>query len=136
MPIAYAVTYIFGTIGSAMLLAQIGPWLLRIDLAAECKRYEAQMGGGGATDQEGGGWHQFELRAYRVKPGGRVVGMTVTAPPKRWCPTPASSSSASGATARSWKRPRTWSSRTATSSRSPARREVLVDIVGKDRRRG
>ena len=78
MPIAYAVTYIFGTIGSAVLLAQIGPWLLRIDLAAECKRYEGQMGAGSAAEQEGGGWHQFELRAYRVKAGGRVVGLTVT----------------------------------------------------------
>jgi putative transport protein len=79
MPIAYAVTYIFGTIGSAILLAQFGPMLLRIDLAAECKRYEAQLGGGGVTDQTGGGWHQFELRAYRVKPGGRVAGLTVGA---------------------------------------------------------
>jgi len=77
MPIAYAVTYIFGTIGSAVLLAQIGPWLLRVDLAAECKRYESQMGAGAAPETEGGGWHQFELRAYRVKPGGMVVGKTV-----------------------------------------------------------
>ena len=76
MPIAYAVSYIFGTVGSAMLLAQVGPWLLRIDLAAECKRYETQMGGAGVADQEGGGWHQFELRAYRVKPSGPIVGMT------------------------------------------------------------
>lgn len=79
MPIAYAVTYIFGTIGSAILLAQFGPLLLRIDLAAECKRYETAMGGGSALDQSGGGWHQFELRAYRVRHGGRVVGMTVEA---------------------------------------------------------
>ncbi len=77
MPIAYAVTYIFGTIGSAVLLAQIGPWLLRIDLAAECKRYETQMGAGSAAEEDGGGWHQFELRAYRVEPGGRVVGLSV-----------------------------------------------------------
>lgn len=79
MPIAYAVTYIFGTVGSAILLAQFGPWLLRIDLAAECKRYETQMGGGGAAEAAGGGWHQFELRAYRVRQGGRVVGMHVAA---------------------------------------------------------
>jgi putative transport protein len=79
MPIAYAVSYIFGTVGSAILLAQFGPWLLRIDLAAECRRFEQQMGAGGAVDQPGGGWHQFELRAYRVKPGGRVLGMTAAA---------------------------------------------------------
>jgi putative transport protein len=80
MPIAYAVSYIFGTVGSAILLAQFGPSLLRIDLAAECKRYEAEMGGGdSALEQAGGGWHQFELRAYRVKQGGPVVGMTASA---------------------------------------------------------
>src|SRR5579862_4010371 len=39
MPIAYAVTYIFGTVGSAILLALIGPKLLGIDLPAACKAY-------------------------------------------------------------------------------------------------
>jgi putative transport protein len=77
MPVAYAVTYIFGTIGSAVLLAQFGPRLLRIDLAAECRRYEAAMGAGAVEDA--GLWHQFELRAYRVRQGGRVVGMTAAA---------------------------------------------------------
>jgi putative transport protein len=79
MPVAYAVTYIFGTVGSAILLAQVGPWLLRIDLAAECKRYEAQLGGAGVAEQAGGGWHQFEMRAYRVREGGPIVGMTAGA---------------------------------------------------------
>src|SRR5688572_11210681 len=32
MPIAYAVTYMFGTMGSAIVIAILGPWLLRIDL--------------------------------------------------------------------------------------------------------
>src|SRR5882672_4322845 len=45
MPIAYAVTYIFGTAGSAVLLAQFGPKLLGIDLVAACKAYEARQGG-------------------------------------------------------------------------------------------
>jgi putative transport protein len=45
MPVAYAVTYIFGTIGSALILALLGPALLRIDLEAACKRYEEQHGG-------------------------------------------------------------------------------------------
>ena len=45
MPVAYAVTYIFGTIGSAIVLALIGPALLGIDLEAACKRYEEKHGG-------------------------------------------------------------------------------------------
>ena len=45
MPVAYAVTYIFGTIGSALVLALLGPALLGIDLEAACKRYEEKHGG-------------------------------------------------------------------------------------------
>src|SRR6188474_338748 len=40
MPVAYAVTYIFGTVGSAIVLALFGPAMLGIDLEKECKNYE------------------------------------------------------------------------------------------------
>lgn len=66
MPVAYAVTYIFGTAGSAWLLASFGPKLLRVDLAAECKKLEAKMGG---TEAEPGVMtmaRRFDVRAYRV----------------------------------------------------------------------
>ena len=76
MPVAYAVTYIFGTIGSAIVLALIGPALLGIDLEAACKRYEEAHGGKKAQGGAGTAWHQFELRAFRVKDGGPVVGKT------------------------------------------------------------
>jgi putative transport protein len=45
MPVAYAVTYIFGTVGSAIIIALLGPALLGIDLEAACKRYEEERGG-------------------------------------------------------------------------------------------
>ncbi len=76
MPIAYAVTYIFGTVGSAILLAQIGPKLLGIDLVAACKAYEARSGGVAETGGANSAWHRFELRAFRVAEGGRAVGLT------------------------------------------------------------
>ena len=76
MPVAYAVTYIFGTIGSAIVLALIGPALLGIDLEAACKRYEEAHGGKKAAGGAGTAWHQFELRAFRVKDDGPVVGKT------------------------------------------------------------
>jgi uncharacterized transporter YbjL len=38
LPVAFAVTYIFGTAGSAWLLASLGPRLLGVDLPAECKK--------------------------------------------------------------------------------------------------
>src|SRR5438874_841923 len=46
MPIAYAVTYMFGTMGSAIVIAIIGPKLLGINLVAACKDYEEKHGGG------------------------------------------------------------------------------------------
>ncbi|SAL11787.1 aspartate-alanine antiporter [Caballeronia humi] len=77
MPTAYAVTYIFGTIGSAIILATLGPILLRIDLVAACKEYEATLGGKQELGGPGQAWHRYELRAYRVPEGGQVVGMSV-----------------------------------------------------------
>lgn len=76
MPIAYAVTYIFGTVGSAIILAQIGPKLLGIDLVGACKEYEAMLGAGrggeGATE-----WHEFEVRAYSVAPQSPFIGKSI-----------------------------------------------------------
>ncbi len=66
MPVAYAVTYIFGTAGSAWLLASIGPKLLRVDLAAECKKLEAKMGGTEAEPGVVSLARKFDVRAYRV----------------------------------------------------------------------
>jgi putative transport protein len=46
IPVAYAVTYIFGTAGSAWILASLGPKMLGgLDkVKADCKELEAQMG--------------------------------------------------------------------------------------------
>lgn len=78
IPIGYAVTYIFGTIGSAIILAQLGPKLIGVDLAKACKEYEAELGGG--TSQEAGlasAYRAIELRAYRVSQDRTVVGLPV-----------------------------------------------------------
>ena len=77
IPVAYAVTYIFGTIGSAVVLALLGPALLGIDLEAACKRYEEEHGGKKQLGGPGTAWHQFELRAFRVNERGPAVGKTV-----------------------------------------------------------
>jgi putative transport protein len=75
MPIAYAVTYIFGTVGSAIVIALIGPALLRINLVEACKDYEEKQGGGKELGGPGTAWHRWEVRAFRVPSGGRVVGL-------------------------------------------------------------
>jgi putative transport protein len=78
MPVAYAVTYLFGTVGSAIVIALVGPALFRIDLVAACKDYEQKHGGGG-KDMGGAGsaWHRWELRAFRLKQGARAIGLRV-----------------------------------------------------------
>ncbi len=78
MPVAYAVTYIFGTIGSAVIIALLGPALLGINLEDACKRYEEKYGGKKTAGGPGTAWHQFEFRAYRVREGAQIVGKTVT----------------------------------------------------------
>jgi putative transport protein len=77
MPVAYAVTYMFGTVGSAIVIAVLGPALFRINLEAACKDYEAKQGGGGEKQMGGAGsaWHRWVVRAFKVKPGGKVNGM-------------------------------------------------------------
>jgi len=47
MPVAYAVSYMFGTMGSAIVIALVGPALLGINLREACKDYEERFGGGG-----------------------------------------------------------------------------------------
>src|SRR6185437_7355712 len=76
MPVAYAVTYIFGTVGSAIVIALLGPVLLRIDLPTACKRYEEMHGGKKEAGGAGTAWYQFGYRAFRVREGGKIVGKT------------------------------------------------------------
>jgi len=45
IPVAYAVTYIFGTAGTAWFLASIGPKLLGKDVVKQTKEYEQSLGG-------------------------------------------------------------------------------------------
>src|SRR5689334_351904 len=78
MPVAYAVTYMFGTVGSAIVIALLGPALLRVDLVAACKDYEEKHGGGKKElGGPGTGWYRRVLRAYKVQPGGKAAGLRV-----------------------------------------------------------
>jgi putative transport protein len=75
MPIAYAVTYMFGTVGSAIVIAIVGPALLRLDLVKACKDYEEKQGAKKELGGAGSAWHHFEARTFRVPIGGRVAGL-------------------------------------------------------------
>ncbi|HET9261784.1 MAG TPA: aspartate-alanine antiporter [Vicinamibacterales bacterium] len=79
VPIGYAVTYIFGTIGSAVVLAQLGPKLIGVDLAAACADYERQLGAGTVGLDAGvfSAYRAVELRAYRVGTESGLTGRPV-----------------------------------------------------------
>jgi putative transport protein len=77
MPVAYAVSYMFGTMGSAIVIAVLGPKLLGINLEAACKDYEQKQGGVKELGGPGSGWRRWELRAFRVRPGGPAAGLSV-----------------------------------------------------------
>ena len=77
MPVAYAVTYMFGTMGSAIVIAVLGPKLLGINLEAACKDYEQKQGGVKELGGPGTAWRRWEVRAFRVAPGGKAAGLSV-----------------------------------------------------------
>lgn len=76
VPIGYAVCYLFGTIGSAIILATIGPKLIGIDLAKACADYEKELGGtvGGADPGVISAYHNIEFRAFKVLASSSIVG--------------------------------------------------------------
>ncbi|WP_017775836.1 aspartate-alanine antiporter [Paraburkholderia kururiensis] len=75
LPIAYAVTYPFGTIGSAYLLANVAPKVFGFDLARECENYEREHGVGtpiGTT-----AYREYSARAFRLT-NPVLIGKTVS----------------------------------------------------------
>jgi putative transport protein len=78
IPVGYAVTYIYGTVGSAIVIAQLGPKLLGIDLPAVCKAYEAELGGSMDRDPNVlSAYTQFAAHAYRIDKSSEVAGKTL-----------------------------------------------------------
>lgn len=77
MTVAYAVTYIFGTAGTAWILSALGPTLVGGNVMAACKEYEARMGGEVPDDPEiASAYRRVALRAYQLT-GERFADTTV-----------------------------------------------------------
>ncbi|MCG3204578.1 MAG: Aspartate/alanine antiporter [Elusimicrobia bacterium] len=76
LPVAYAVTYIFGTAGAAWFLSSIGPKILGVNLPAECQKMEMNTNN---SDGDSGFLslaERFDLRAYRLE-NERLHGKTI-----------------------------------------------------------
>jgi len=79
LAIAYAITYIFGTAGTILLL-KLAPSLLRIDLKEEARKLEEHMGGAasGEKSPELFSWtSRLDMRAYTAL-NGAVIGKSVS----------------------------------------------------------
>jgi putative transport protein len=73
--VAFAVTYFIGLLTIVWLLSWLGPKLMRVDLAAECRRLEDEMGLGSKEEGTVSAYYQFIVRAYTVSAtlGGKTV---------------------------------------------------------------
>jgi putative transport protein len=74
---ATAVCYIFGYAGVIIFCTTIAPALLRIDLRVEALKLEQALGMTHAKSGLASAWRKFELRAYRLAEGSRLVGATI-----------------------------------------------------------
>jgi putative transport protein len=77
IPVADALTYIFGTFGVIFFCSHVGPLLLRIDMKAEAVKLEKEMGFERENPGVTSAWRMFELRAYEVGDGSAVIGKSV-----------------------------------------------------------
>src|SRR5262245_9200187 len=62
--VAFAVTYFIGLLTIVWLLSWLGPRLLRVDLAAECRKLEEEMGLSTVEAGTVSAYYQFIMRAY------------------------------------------------------------------------
>jgi putative transport protein len=75
--VADAICYIFGTLGVVWCCSSLGPKLLRIDLRAESKKVEADLGIQRLKPGVYSAWQPIGFRAYTIAPDGLVIGKTV-----------------------------------------------------------
>ena len=77
--VADALCYVYGTLGVILFVSQVGPWLLRLDLAAEALKVEKELGIDRSNPGVVSAWRPFEMRAYCLASDAKVVGQTVGA---------------------------------------------------------
>ena len=67
--VAFAVTYFIGLLTIVWLLSWLAPRLLRVDLAAECRKLEEEMGLAAHDEGTVSAYYQFIMRAYTIPAG-------------------------------------------------------------------
>ncbi len=73
VPIADAVTYLYGTIGVTLLLTKIFPKIMGVDLRAECEKFEEELGASADKAEDQPGFEaaiSVDVQAYKLtQPG-------------------------------------------------------------------
>lgn len=78
MAVAYAITYLFGTIGLILFVSTVAPLLLGIDLKQSARELEAQLAEGDARPEEGmSPYTRIVTRAHIVISNGVASGRTI-----------------------------------------------------------
>jgi putative transport protein len=75
--VADAVSYIFGAAGGIWFLSVMAPRLLRIDLPAEARKLEQELGISRMAPGIFSAWRPFDLRAFQVEAESGLVGLTL-----------------------------------------------------------
>jgi putative transport protein len=79
IPVAFAVTYLIGVVGSALFLSQIGPRLLGVDLAKSCAEFEGLTGPKRREPGMLSAYRGIEFRAYKIPEKSKVIGKPINA---------------------------------------------------------
>ncbi|MDD0976206.1 aspartate-alanine antiporter [Pseudomonas fontis] len=77
MAIAYAITYLFGTIGLIVFVGSVAPKLLGVDLKASARELEQSLGINKDEDGISIAYTRIVVRAYSVQAGGPADGSLI-----------------------------------------------------------
>ncbi|MCC6427008.1 MAG: aspartate-alanine antiporter [Phycisphaerales bacterium] len=69
VPVADAVTYLYGTIGVTLLLTKVFPAIMRINLRAECEKFEEELGASLDKPEDQAGFEaaiSIDVQAFKV----------------------------------------------------------------------
>ncbi|WP_243055223.1 aspartate-alanine antiporter [Pseudomonas sp. BP01] len=78
MAVAYAITYLFGTVGLIVFVGTIAPWLLRIDVRASARELEAELGIDNQDEVLSIPYTRIVVRAHHLLCG-QLVGRSIAA---------------------------------------------------------
>jgi putative transport protein len=72
---AFAASYFIGVIVTTWFLSRVGPWIMRVNLAEECRKLESEMGVMQTDTQRVSVYREFVIRGYRMTAA--LAGSTV-----------------------------------------------------------